>query len=238
MHFIRSRYGYLTGILGLLTLLGCGSSSKHSADAYASFAWNIYALGSTASLTCGDVGADTVEVTSIDQATHDQYVDSFACAKYQDYTAYLPSGNYEITVRLYDKKSGILLYDTSSSQTLFSGSNTLPVVNFWVNSFVLGWSITSNGVGTTCAAVGASWVALDVYYSPSQTVATTYYLPCDDSIEYVAATEPIPAGPYAVTWQAFLLDNNDRELTFGTQLMSYNVSYSAQADLGDVHFAF
>jgi hypothetical protein len=238
MHFIRSRYGYLTGILGLLTLLGCGSSSKHAAvaDARAYLQWNIYDLGGTTPLHCSDVGATKVVANFENIDILDTYSVTFACADYQDYTDYLPSGDYKITVDLYDA-ANFLLYEATSLQPLYSGSNTLPVVYFDVNSFVLGWSISYNGVSTTCAAVGANWVALDVYY-PGETQPTSYYLACDDSSEYRAATAAIEMGPYAIKWQAFLLDANDNELTTGTQLMSYNVSYSTQADLGTVYFAF
>jgi hypothetical protein len=235
MHFIRSRYGHLTGILGLLALVGCGSSNKHS-DAYANLQWYIYDVGGTTSLYCSDVGATSVVVTSVNQATLVEYTDTFACADYQNSTAYLPSGNYKITVDLYDA-ANILLYETTSLQSLYSGPNTLPVVYFDVNSFVLGWAISYNGVSTTCAAVGAYWVALDVYY-PGETQPTYYYFACDDTVEYRAATAAIEMGPYTVRWQAFLLDANHYELTTGTQLTSYNVSSSVQANLGTVYFAF
>jgi hypothetical protein len=233
MHFIRSRYGYLTGILGLLTLLGCGSSSKHAADAY--LKWNIYDLGDTTMahpLSCADVGAASVVVTLGGIST------PFSCADYQGYTASVPSGTYSITVELYaDAKATILLDQITYTQTLVSGTNNIGPENFLVNSFVLGWSISYNGVSTNCASVGADWVALDIYY-PGEAQPTSYYLACDDSAEYRAATAAIDMGSYAVKWQAFLLDANYNELTTGTQLMSYNVSSSAQADLGTVYFAF
>jgi hypothetical protein len=234
MHFIRSRYGYLTGILGLLTLLGCGSSNKNSADAY--LKWNIYDLSDTPmanSLSCADVGAASVVVTL------DANSFKFACADYQGYTASVPSGTYSITVELYADANATILLDQIPpyTQTLVSGTNNIGPANFLVNSFVLGWSISYNGVSTTCAAVGADWVALDIYYQ-GETQPTSYYLACDDSYEYRAATAAIEMGPYTVQWRAFLLDANYNELTTGTQLMSYNVSSSTQADLGTVYFAF
>jgi len=231
MHFIRSRYGYLTGILGLLTLLGCGSSNHHTADAY--LKWNIYDLSDTTMAhphTCANVGAASVRVTLAGLPPY-----NFACADNQDYILGVPSGTYSITVELYaDSQETILLDQMIYTQTLLSGTNDIGPANFLVNSFVLGWAISYNGVSTTCASVGAEWVALDIYY-PGEAQPTSYYLACD---EYLAATAAIDMGPYAIKWQAFLLDANDNELTTGTQLMSYNVSYSTQADLGTVYFAF
>jgi hypothetical protein len=236
MHFIRSRYGYLTGILGLLTLLGCGSSSKHSADAYLN--WNIYDLSDTTManfLSCADVGAASVVVTLDGLPPY-----KFACADNNDYILGVPSGTYSITVELYADANATILLDhiPTYTQTLLSGTNNIGPVNFLVNSFVLGWSISYNGVSTTCAAVGAAWVALDIYYS-GEAQPTSYYLACD-SAEYRAATAAIEMqqNPYTVTWKAFLLDANDIELLPGTQLMSYNVYSSTQADLGTVYFAF
>ena len=134
--------------------------------------------------------------------------------------------------------STTLLDQITSTQDLYSGNNTLPVVDFLVNSFVLGWSITSGGVPTTCAAVGASWVALDIYY-PGETQATSYYFACDDVV-YRDATAAIGMSDFGSTiqWQAFLLDANSSDLTPGTRLTSYTISPSAQADLGYVTFSF
>ena len=239
MRFIHSRTGHLAGILGLLALLGCGGGSGRPAgDASAYLQWNIYDVGGTTPLFCADVGAGSIDVTLDTNNTY-----TFACADTYDYIDNIPSGTYSITVQLYgDPKvygnSTTLLDQITSTQTLYSGNNTLPEVDFLVNSFVLGWSITSGGLPTTCAAVGASWVALDIYY-PGQTQATSYYFACDDVV-YRDATLAIPMGPYAVQWQAFLLDAAYRDLTLtpGTQLTSYNVSASVQADLGYVVFPF
>jgi len=239
MHFTRSWQCHLVGFLGALALLGCGGGGGRSAgDASAYLQWNIFDVGGTTPLSCADVGADSIDVT-LD--TLPKY--TFACMDTYDTIDNIPSGTYSISVQLYgDPKvygnSTTLLDQITSTQDLYSGNNTLPVVDFLVNSFVLGWSITSGGVPTTCAAVGASWVALDIYY-PGETQATSYYFACDDVV-YRDATAAIGMSDFGSTiqWQAFLLDANSSDLTPGTRLTSYTISPSAQADLGYVTFSF
>jgi hypothetical protein len=208
--------------------------------------WSVYDLGDTAMaypLTCADVGAGDVVLTMVNQSTQATYTDTFHCASanYDGTSAYVPSGTYAIKVDLYGDpvvygNSTTLLDELTSTQALVSGSNPLGVIDFMVNSFVLGWSISYGGVSTTCAAAGASWVELDVYFS-GQTKATAYFFPCDVT-SYRAATTAIPMGSYSVQWQAYLQDAYYNDLTTGTQLMSYSVTSAAQADLGYAYFDF
>jgi len=246
MHFTRSRQGHLAGIFGMLALFGAGcGSNQSSANAYVTLQWDIFDVGDTAMnspLTCADVGGGTIVLTSVNQATQMTYTDTFTCASGAGSSANLPSGTYSLTVSLYGDRtmygnSTTLLYQVPYTQTLLSGPNPLPVVDFMVNSFVLGWQVTSGGLATTCTAVGGSYVELDVFFS-GQTQATAYYLDC---LGYnPAATLSIPMGTYNVQWQAFLVDANYQDVpgTAGTQLASYPVATGVQANLGKVYFAF
>jgi hypothetical protein len=246
MHFTRSRQGHLAGILGMLALFGAGcGSNQPSANAYVSLQWDIFDVGDTtmnSPLTCADVGGGAIVLTSVNQATQMTYTDTFACATAAGSSANLPSGTYSLTVSLYGDptkygNSTTLLDQVTYTQTLLSGPNPLPVVDFMVNSFVLGWTVTSGGLATTCTAVGGSYVELDIYFS-GQTQPTAYYLDC---LGYnPAATLSIPMGTYNVQWQAFLVDANYRDVpgTAGTQLASYTVATGVQANLGTVYFAF
>ena len=246
MHVARSRYAHLAGFLGALALLGCGGGGRSrgagAGDAYAHLQWSIYDVGGTAALSCSAVGASTVNVYLKTSGFEDSY--NFACADGYDSTAALPPGTYSITVTLYgDSKiygdSTTVLEQVVATQDLYAGDNPLPTINLFVNSFVLGWSITSGGVPTTCAWAGAAWVALDIYY-PGESQPGTYYLPCDDRLDYRTATTAIATYDFGknIQWQAFLLDANDKELSSGTRMMSYNISSTVQADLGSVVFPF
>jgi hypothetical protein len=230
----------------MLALFGAGcGSNQPSANAYVSLQWDIFDVGDTtmnSPLTCADVGGGAIVLTSVNQATQMTYTDTFACATAAGSSANLPSGTYSLTVSLYGDptkygNSTTLLDQVTYTQTLLSGPNPLPVVDFMVNSFVLGWTVTSGGLATTCTAVGGSYVELDIYFS-GQTQPTAYYLDC---LGYnPAATLSIPMGTYNVQWQAFLVDANYRDVpgTAGTQLASYTVATGVQANLGTVYFAF
>jgi hypothetical protein len=233
-------------LLGVFGMLGCGGGHRGSpgGDAYATLAWDIADVGPGGPLLyCEDVGAGEVVLTMTNQSTGVTYTDSFPCASpsYAGTSAYLPSGPYDIVVSLYGdpqiyNNDNTLLESQHTSLSLLPGGNDLGAWQLLVNSFVLSWSISVGGAPSTCAAVGAAWVELDVTY-PGATQATAFTFPCDD-ISYRQATLAIPMGDYAVAWQAYLLDRAGADLTAGTAPQSYSVSSAYQADLGTAYFAF
>ena len=238
MRFIGSPKNYLAGLVALLAVTGAGcgggghSSRGGGYNAYISLQWGLYDLDDTTysqPLGCATVGATSVVVT-----TDDTWQDTFSCASGGGTTLELPTGTHTVRVTLYGSGSTVL-DDISSSQTLVAGTNPMPAVYFLVNSYVLGWTITSGGLATSCAAVGATYVALDVYYS-GQTQPTTYYLNCD--LGQAAATPSIPMGTYAIQWQATLVDRSYHDISQPTALSGYTVTNGVQADLGNVLFPF
>jgi len=246
MRSIRSRQIHLAGILGMVALVGAGCGGGHSkGNAYLSLQWTVADVGDPSTgLNCADVGAGDVVVTMVNNATQTTYTDTFRCDSqgYAGTSAYVPNGVYSVTVRLFGDpqvylNSTTLLDELSSTQTLVAGANTLPQTDFLVNSFVLGWSVTRGGVASTCAAVGARYVELDVYFS-GQKDATAYYLDC--SGYNPAATLAIPMGTYSIQWQAFLVDGGYYDIIQGgvsTPLTSYTVTTGVQANLGTAYFA-
>jgi hypothetical protein len=243
----KHRLSKTLGVLALtLGLVGCGGGHRGSGgNAYVTLAWDVADLGNpNKNLYCEDVGAGDVVLTMTNQNTGATYTDTFACASpnYAGTSAYVPSGPYDITISLYGDPSiygnaNTLLESQSESFTLLAGGNDLGVLGFLVNSFVLRWSITVGGAPSSCAAVGAYWVELDVTY-PGASQATAFTFPCND-ISNREATLGIPMGDYRITWQAFLLDANQRDL-LSTVPLYYDVSSSSyqQADLGTAYFAF
>jgi hypothetical protein len=245
MRFIGSPKHHLVGLVGLLALAvaGCGGGGGHSMrggsgySAYISLQWGVYDVGDTTfahPLDCATVGAGQIVVT-----TDETWQDSFNCASGGGTTAALPTGSHTVRVTLYGdpaiyKNNSTVLDEISSSQLLSAGTNPLSVVDFLVNSYVLGWTITSGGLATSCAAVGASYVALDVYYA-GQTQPTTYYLNCQEGR---AATTAIAMGSYSIQWQASLVDRNNNDISLPTARSSYTVTNGLQADLGSVYFPF
>jgi hypothetical protein len=238
MRFIGSPKKYLAGLVGLLALAGAGcgggghSSRGSGYSAYISLQWGLYDLDDTAyaqPLGCAAVGATSVVVT-----TDDTWQDTFSCSNSSGTTLELPTGNHTVRVTLYGKDSTVL-DDISSTQMLVAGTNPMPFVYFLVNSYVLGWTITSGGLATSCAAVGAAYVALDVYYA-GQSQPTTYYLDCN--LGQAAATPSIPVGTYAIQWQATLVDRGYHDVSQPTARSNYTVTDGVQANLGSVYFPF
>lgn len=244
----KHRFSKLVGVLALtLALVGCGGSGRRGGsggNAYVTLAWDVADLGSpNVRLYCEDVGAGDVVLTMTNQNTGATYTDTFPCASanYAGTSDYVPSGPYNITISLYGDariygNANTLLDNQADSLTLLAGGNDLGVLAFLVNSFVLRWSISVGGAPSSCAAVGAYYVELDVTY-PGATQATAFTFPCND-ISNREATLGIPMGDYRVAWQAFLLDANQRDLSLGTAVQYYDVSSSYQADLGTAYFAF
>jgi hypothetical protein len=227
---------------------GCGGGGGHSAgNAYVYVQWTLADVGNPAKkdLSCPQVGGGDVVLTMVNNATQQTYTDTFPCTStnYAGTSAYLPSGTYSITMSLYGDmqdygNTTTLLDQLVATETLLGGENDLGPTDFQVNSFGLGWVVTSGGLASSCAAVGANFVELDVYYS-GQTQATAYYLDCYNYSPPLY-TLSIPLGTYNVQWQAFLVDANYHDVpgSIGTQLTSYTVSTGVQANLGTAYFAF
>ena len=251
MRVLHLQRNHVILALGLLALAGVGCGGGHGT--YANLQWNVYDVGDAnmaQPLGCDTVGAGDVEVTMVNPATNQTFTDVFHCASRGGSTATLPTGTYDTTVSLYGDPAifgnkTTLLDQISSTQNLYSGANNLPVVDLLVNAYVLGWSIWSGTQPSTCTAVGAASVALDIYYgNPTDPVSYTFNC---NSNGYRAATTAIAAGNYGIQWQAFLLDAAGNEITSGSGLTPYSVMNSVdptqaqsrtQADLGTVSFQF
>jgi hypothetical protein len=249
MHFIRSRYGYLTGILGLLTLLGCGSSSKNSAavaNAYASFAWDIYDIGDTNyryPLNCDSVGASSVVVTLTDRATGLIYTqDPVSCASFGKTTYDVPEGDYTVGFDLYGDptiygNTSTLLdsFDAKATFSLYPGSNdfTNNSVGFITQSFVVDWGIYYQNAQTTCSSMSAQFVYLDfVVPSNSKTISSPFSCSAGGGTSYA-----IPLGNGAASWQLVLADSSGLAIT-SIAGGSVSVPANNDVDLGLQPFYF
>lgn len=252
MRFLRPRPHYVMGLLGLLAFAagGCGGgNSSRGGSASLSLPWGIYDVSDTNSaypLDCAnDVGGRDLVVTLTNQATNQSFTFTFDCESGAGTTGYVPAGTYTVTVdlygdpKVYGNNNTILDQYPAWTQDLFAGPNSVATLALVVNSYVLSWTITSGGLPTTCAAVGARWVALDVYYA-GQSQPTSYFLDCTAGTQ---ATLAIPVGTYTISWQAFLDDASQRDITQGTTLVSFTVRNDPnqtrlRADLGAVYFPF
>jgi hypothetical protein len=200
MRSIRSPQVHLAGIFGMLALFGagCGGGGSHSipagGDGYASFAWDIYDIQDTAyrtRLTCASVGAASVVVTLTNLQTGTVYSqDPVSCSgsNMEMSTAYVPTGSYTVGFDLYGDPTiygnpppildSFDMADSSGATAAFrilSGLNDFrdSVATFVKRSFVLGWGITYQGAPTTCAAMYAAGVDLDLAVEGSSTWATS-----------------------------------------------------------------
>jgi hypothetical protein len=175
--------------------------------------------------------------------------ETFPCSSFQATSRAYVVGAYDVTVSLYGdpaifgNSTTLLDTITTPGEVLAPGANDFGVADFYVNSFVLSWTISRGGIGTTCQNVGASRVELDVTFA-GQSTPTQYFFNCDNTSLgagglYTSATMAIPYAnpPYSVSWQAFLLNAAGQDLTPGTATQYFNVTASVQADLGSVAFA-
>ena len=250
MRSIRSRQVHLAGIFGMLALfgVGCGGGGGHS-NAFVYAQWTVADLDTPSlGLYCTDVDAGNVvlSMVNVNDPKQNPYIDTFPCnsLNYAGTSASVPVGTYSITVSLMGDpqvygNNTTVLDQLGTTQTLGSGTNTLPQSDFQVNSFVLGWSVTSSGLPTTCAGVGARFVALDVTFA-GQSQPTPYYLDCYNNGPPLKATPSLPFGTYSVQWQASLVDANDYYVPGipTTPLTNYTVTTGVQANLGTAYFAY
>ncbi|HEX7505638.1 MAG TPA: hypothetical protein VF550_02625 [Polyangia bacterium] len=237
----------------MLALFGAGCGGGHSSgNAYVTAQWSVADLGNPSKgLRCEDVGGGDVVVTMFNNAYSQDPNPStatFPCASYAGSTYAVPRGTYTIVVSFYGDvkdygKNPPLLDELSVTQTLVNGPNPLGATDFLVNSFVLGWSVTSGGFSSSCTAVGGSYVELDVTF-PSQSQPSAYYLDC---LGYnpaatlsipVAANYGLTSGYYDVSLNAYLVDANYTRLATGALLASYRVTDGVQADLGTAYFTY
>lgn len=249
MRFLGPWQRHVLAVFGFLAFAGAGCGGGHSSRnggtsaATLSLPWAIYDVGDpnmTRPLKCADVRAGGVVVTTTNSATNQTFTDSFNCGSNGGTTDYLPAGTYTVTITLYADpavygNNTTVLDEYVWTQTLVAGSNPVSTVALFVNSYVLGWSLASS-----CGAIGAAYVALDIYYPP-QTTPTTYFFNCTSGTE---ATSAIPVGIYGIQWQAALVDASYRDLTQPTPLAQYTVRNEpsdqtrVQADLGNVYFPY
>ncbi len=204
--------GFLATTAAALALAGCGSSSS---GASASFQWSICDIEDTAQkspLTCPEVGASQVVLTLTNQATGDVYQNPFSCSLRQVSTPSVPAGNYAVRLDLdgdpktYGNATTLLdSFDGSSTYQLYAGTNDFRNATppFFVRSLLVDWAVYSQGVSTTCAAMGAQYVDLEFTVGGSSTPITSRF---DCTTVSAGTSFPIPSGATSVVWQLLLVD--------------------------------
>jgi hypothetical protein len=215
--FIGSRQSHFSGLvastIAAVALSGCGSSSN---DASASFQWSIYDIEDTAQkspLSCSEVGASQVAVTLTNQASpQNPFTNLFSCSLMQASTSSVPAGDYTVGFDLYGDlttyvNSITLLasFDGSSTYHLYAGTNDYRSATppFYVQSILVDWAVYSQGVPTTCAAMGAQYVDLEYTVGGSSTQIASRF---DCTVASAGTSFPIPFGAKSVQWQLFLVD--------------------------------
>jgi hypothetical protein len=205
-------------IVAALALAGCGSSSS---DASASFQWSIYDIEDTTMKSprlCSDVGASQVVLTLTNDATGGVYQNPFSCSLMQASTSSVPAGDYTVGFDLYGDvttygNSTTLLdsFDGSSTYHLYAGTNDYRNATppFFVQSILVDWALYSQGVSTTCAAMGAQYVDLEFTVGGSSTPITSRF---DCTTVSAGTSFPIPFGTTSVQWQLFLVDPSGQDI--------------------------
>ena len=91
-------------VLGVLTAAACGSSDSHTGSGLGTFSitWELTAVNTHVSISCGSVDAVTLEVTSHPLFGGADKIDDFDCSDLAGQTAPLREGDYDVTVDLLD----------------------------------------------------------------------------------------------------------------------------------------
>jgi hypothetical protein len=211
-------------------------SGGGSGTGYATFAWSIFDIEETTAdpalaLGCSQVGASTVVITLSDLNGNPVSQDAFPCAGASaGSTSYVPAGQYLASFDLYGDPAvygnsttlldGFTATDESGQNAavfeIYAGGEndfTLEYAPFIAQRFTVSWGIYSQGIETTCPAVGASYVYLDfLTLDPAaggSTTAISRALRCGDSYGESFA---IPYGPRQVSWSLSLANGAGQDI--------------------------
>jgi hypothetical protein len=195
----------LAGIIGLgLGAAGC-SGSSHPPTGNFELHWN-------AGATCAAAGATDIYLYLVDVRDNYGYQEHFRCLDYQGTSEALPPDDYTARVQVTDA-SGTLLDELSFPDVypIYAGRVTrlLPdvdllaqpaVIQPTTGTFGLRWSLAwTTGGGTTCSAVGATTVDLDLAAVGSGG-EYHYTFTCSD---YQDTSDPLPPDDYTVAVRAY-----------------------------------
>ena len=211
----------LAGIIGLgLGAAGC-SGSSHPPTGNFELHWN-------AGATCAAAGATDIYLYLVDVRDNYGYQEHFRCLDYQGTSEALPPDDYTARVQVTDA-SGTLLDELSFPDVypIYAGRVTrlLPdvdllaqpaVIQPTTGTFGLRWSLAwTTGGGTTCSAVGATEVDLDLVDTFNNYGTYDRFI-CSD---YQGTSESLQPDDYTVTVKAYdatgvLLSEWDSPVTY------------------------
>ncbi len=205
-----------------------------SSPGSATFSWYVFDIETgtsnpTLAIGCAAAGAGSVAVTLTGVSTQVPKQSIVPCTDGTVAMANVPSGAYYAAFDLYGDPAiygnsttridGFQATDNSGQAMVFTigpGSNsdfTDLYAPFVVQSFTVSWRIFAQGVATTCAAVGASYVDLAFMTLDPATGGTTNWVtsrfPCTSG---TGASDAIPYGPTQVQWALSLVDAAGRDL--------------------------
>ncbi len=177
----------------------CGSSEG---DATFKLEWGLLYVGG-AGLSCTEAGTPTVEVlVRYLTPPYEQYLDVFDCEPHVGRGRPLPEGFYNISIRLKDASGQVVSEHPEFMEEIHSHQSThLGKVRFFIQSFVVNWSIERNRTLVDCAAVGGHTVELVTQLATDAPV--NYLFPCADG---TGTTTAVLIGSYLV--EVNLLDGD------------------------------
>jgi len=220
MTFSSSPQLHLAGILATLALAGCGSGhSSNGGTGYATFTWSVFDTQGV-EWDCASIGAGSVVVTLMDQATGTVYTQNpVSCVDLQMSTANVPTGSYTAGFDLFGDPAiygnATTIIDSFSAGETFhilAGANdfTGKYAAFAVRSFVVGWAFLSGSAASLCASVGAWYVDLDITTSAGATAVTSRF----DCATGSGISFPYPYGPSTAQWRLYLVDSTNQHITY------------------------
>jgi hypothetical protein len=224
-----------TAFLACLAASGAAGCVVDGSDSSAiRLRWDLsYLTGTQAS--CDGADTPSVGIVALDPRTGSRFSNMFPCHDKVAVTGKLPTGFYDVTLSLLDRKGRVVsevLYQ--SVETRRSGvTEPTDVAVFPVQAWDLAWVVQRVGPGgrpvaSTCEAVGAATVEMTWQLGGEPAEAVGFPCPGSPPGSYAGITPAIRTGLYQA--QIRLLDAGGRSLS-ETGFMSQRVTMDAPATI-------
>ena len=146
----------------------------------------------------------------------DAYEDKFDCADIHNTVADLPTGEYDVYVRLKDTAENTTFAESGSTRVNITDGGLASVdAKMYVDQgfYALDWTLTGNGAPATCAQVaGENGVSIVATVSGGSTFVDTVR-DCEDGGDgIVSYTDPMPLTEVGYTVVASLLNAQDESI--------------------------
>jgi hypothetical protein len=219
---------WLVGLAGILGLGASGCIIGDDSSASQFFVdWSLaYVRGGD--VTCELADTPTVDLTMINTATNQKFVDTFPCAATGGRSRSLPPGTYDVTIELKNRGGEAISKQEAKFDLVRHSPTGLPPITFEIQSFRLAWSLARGQTSLACHDVGARFVNVVTRLNSEDPI--TYSFPCEAGS---GSSPAILLGTYSV---GINLVDGPGNVLWQSDLMTKVVDENERADWGVVIF--